>query len=300
MRGWLSLNARVLAPELPGELEGALRLSWEKELSGVGAGLPQRVFSVSRGQLPEVPAQATAGVWPIMERPTPAHWHRNELWLQDGLYLKVSAEGAELVWERHLPPPPPEAWMLALTEAHRAGGWLPLHAAAIAGANELAAGGAVAMTGQSGAGKSTATLRLSALGSRVLAEDRTFWHAPSGLVAGLDRYLRAFDDSLERFAPHLLTEPCQRDGKGKRLLPLPEGGAAPLRALLLLGPAQTLGGAERVRALWDTTGLPLTALGREQVQAGVQKLLPLFAAQTVTRETVIPTVQRLLTDPPDS
>ncbi|GAA5502788.1 hypothetical protein Dxin01_02535 [Deinococcus xinjiangensis] len=296
--GWQSLDALVVGADLPDQAEQMLRHLWEKPL-----GLAQRTFELQGGELPPVPAAATSGVWTVMERPISAQWHGDELWLE-GLYMRVSAAGASLIWAQQAAFPNPEVWMLALTEAHRAGGWLPLHAAAVA-----QAGRAVALTGVSGAGKSTALLRLGALGYDLLAEDRCFWHAPSGQVAGLDRYLRAFEDSLQRFAPQHLAAQPERDSKGKRLLPLPPAPAAQLCALLLLGPPQTLteqrlsspshssrnlSGAERVRALWDTTGLPLTHTGRQQVQRGLERLLPLLFPQTVDRETALLRVQAAL------
>lgn len=219
-----------------------------------------------------------------MEQSVHALWHGDELWLGD-LYAQVSAHKAILLGQHA----PEAAWALALTEAHRAGGWLPLHAAVFA-----RAGRAVALTGTSGAGKSTAALRLLEAGYSVIAEDRAFWHSSNGQIAGLDQYLRAFDDSVERFAPSQQATAVGRDPKGKLLLPLPANEAATLVCLLAFGDGLALPLPQRVRLLWETTGVPLTDSARHAVQQGIGQLLPLVRPQTVTRETVLETVKTLL------
>ena len=45
-----------------------------------------------------------------------------------------------------------------------------------------------------------------------------------------------------------------------------------------------MSGAERVRSLWETTGVPLTAQGRAAAQRGVAALAPLYAPQPLSRD----------------
>lgn len=144
------------------------------------------------------------------------------------------------------------AWALALSEAQRTAGWLPLHAS-------LAAreGRALAVSGPSGAGKSTAALRLLGLGYDILAEDQAWIRGQDVVCSGLDASLRVFPDSLERFA---LAQKGRADGPdvmGKLYLPLPHAGsAAVLTQLLLLSPDASgpLTRAAQVRGLWEASG----------------------------------------------
>lgn len=295
---WFSLGARVVVEDLSPELVAVLKNFWEDTCALPDDG---RTLTLRVGALLPVPADAQAETLPLMEQ-TVSLWRAgNELWVPQLLHLKVQPGGAlftlapEASSQQEWPPALLEAWTLFFTEAHRAGGWLPLHAAVISHQ-----GRAVAVSGVSGAGKSTATLRLSA-DYAVLAEDRAFWQASSGRVAGLDRCLRLFPESVERFAPHLqaLAERAPRDAKGKYMLPLSAlTGPSQLAALLCFAPPGSaplaLSAAERVRAVWEMTGFPLTALAREEVQRGIGRLLPLLAQEPITRETAIERVKALL------
>lgn len=305
MSGWVSLGAAVEGG--PPGLTPALRDFWEDRSGPHPDG---RVLHLRAGELPPLAPGVTRQHLPLTGQ-TVAVWRSgDELWLADALHLRVTAGGATLTFTPLAGHPDAlELWSLALTEAHRAGGWLPLHAALI-----VREGRAVALSGVSGAGKSTAALRLLAGGWSVLAEDRAFWHAPTGQVAGLDRSLRAFPDSVERFAPALLPQALAgpRDARGKLLLPLPPVHAeATLSAVLLFAgghgpdlppPALTpptftpppLAPTRRVQALWELTGVPLTTRARTEVQAGVSRLLPLLSARPVTRDTVLARVRELL------
>lgn len=223
---------------------------------------------------------------PLAEQTAMVYWHGDELWA-DHLWARISAAHSVVTLTRDTALD--AAWSLAMTEAHRAAGWLPLHAAVIVRGER-----AVAITGVSGAGKSTATLRLLNLGYSVLGEDRAFWRAATGEIWGLDRFLRTFDDSLDRWAPQWRPDSPQRDIKGKVMLPLPLRPPAQLVAVLVLGDARPLSTAERVRLTWEMTGLPLTQPARAEVQRNVPRLLPLLQPQAVNREQVIQAVQALL------
>lgn len=287
---WPSLDALVHTPDLSPQAAHALRHFWESPPGGPGAAqASRRTLHVRTADLSPVMAGAHAHALKVMERDLSAHVLHDDLWLDDGqgrLHLHAARGEVHVAGD-----PGPEAWSVALTEFHRAGGWLPLHAAVLARAGSETARPAVAVTGVSGAGKSTATLRLAGAGYAVLAEDRAFWSAPTGQVAGLDRHLRAFEDSLRTFAPQLLSGLAGRDSKGKGLVPLPPAAPATLRELLLLRPeVSPLSSAERVRTLWELTGVPLTEQARAQVQAGVMSLLPLLRSTPVSRASVLEAV----------
>ncbi|MFC3605365.1 hypothetical protein [Deinococcus soli (ex Cha et al. 2016)] len=252
-----------------------------------------RELSVRRGPLPPAPGEGT--VLSLMNRDVRVHWTAHDLWiggalhLQSGLTRSVLTLGTDDVTA--------EAAALAMTELHRAGDWLPLHASVVA-----RGGHAVAITGPSGAGKSTALLRLLQQGYDVIAEDRSVWHAPTGLIVGMDRSLRAYTRSLELFAPDWLGRlPLPQDQHGKWQLPLAELQSAPtaparLRRLLLLGAPPHHERSASVRAVWEATGRPLLPAGAHATQRGVQRLLLQVGVQGVNRDTVMSAVQTLLPD----
>ncbi|WP_291423390.1 hypothetical protein [Deinococcus sp.] len=300
MNSWNSLDAQVQSELTPAQ-DSELRALWENPVlhsqgseslapsaqAAVGLHSGRRSIEL-RGGVPPLPAGASCASLTLMDSRVEAAWNESRLWLDD-LYTEVGQHSSRLLVGKG--GASAAAWALALTEVQRAGGWLPLHAAVVARGEK-----AVAITGVSGAGKSTATLRLLGLGLRVICEDRAFWHAASGEVRGLDRWLRAFDDSVDTFAPQLRAQAlAQRDIKGKLLVPLtPDAGAAQLIEILALGDGNVMNNAGRVKLLWETTGYPLTRPARDAAQHGVGRLLPLLRAQTVTRQTVLGAVQELL------
>ncbi len=300
MNRWSSLDAQVQSELTPAQ-DSELRALWENPVLPAEGSEPlapsaqaavqphpdSRRIELREG-VPPQPVGASHAALTLMDLPVEAAWNESRLWLDD-LYTEVGQHSSRLLVGKG--GASAVAWSLALTEVQRAGGWLPLHAAVVA-----RGGKAVAITGVSGAGKSTATLRLLGLGFRVICEDRAFWHAASGEVRGLDRWLRAFDDSVDTFAPQLRDQAlAQRDIKGKLLLPLtPDAGAAQLLEVLALSDGSVMDSAGRVRLLWETTGYPLTRPARDAVQHGVGRLLPLLRAQTVTRHNVLDAVQELL------
>lgn len=288
-RLWYSLGARVeVSAAFPEAFDLALREFWEEE-GGQDEG--RRLVWQACDEV-IAPAEAKGQTVSLLEAEWTVGVLGNEFWVPGVLHGQLDGTGATFSLTPEAVARFPsllEVISLALTEAQRAGGWLPLHAATVAQGNR-----AVAISGVSGAGKSTATLRLRGEGYAVLSEDRTFWQAETGLVAGLDRYLRAFEDSLQTFAPHLLSASVGRDIKGKHLLPLAQAGRAELEAVLLFSPSERLSAAERVRAVWEMSGVPLTDLARQQAQLAVGKLLPLLPPEPVTRQTVLEQVRSRL------
>lgn len=268
---------------VPADLTDALRNDW---------GVPgpvgrRRSVTVSLGPLPPVPEDARSVQVALPEWTVEARVSGDDVWLGGALHLCAGPHGADLT----VTPAGAgqDVWAVAFTEIHRAAGWVPLHAALVGGP-----AGAVAITGPSGAGKSTACLRLQAAGWTVLAEDRA-WFGPAGQVLGLDRVLRAFDDSLALFAPQDSGVNGPRDSKGKRMLPLPPAGIAPpLVAVLLLGDGSAPEPAERVRLAWEASGVPLTASGQRAAQDGIQRLVRGPAWQAVTRADVPDAVASVL------
>lgn len=289
--GWFSLGAHVIS-DLPEAVDRLLR----SHLGDAGAGIQPdgrafritvgRVTASREGQQVQFPGSAMHD-WHI-------HYREKAFWIPGVFRAEIDERHVEFRVEQaclentgdHL-----ELFSLAFAEAHRAGGWLPLHAATVARGSR-----AVAISGVSGAGKSTAVLRLWNHGFRVVAEDRTFWHAESGQVAGLDRCLRVFDDSIGHFPPVSLTGIVGRDAKGKGLLPLQRSdGAASLDRLFLFAPREAITLAQKVRAVWEMTGVPLTSLAREQAQRNVTRLIPLVHSVGITRESVMDDVSFALT-----
>jgi hypothetical protein len=180
--------------------------------------------------------------------------------------------------------------LLLLSELHRARGWLPLHASTAA-----LNGRAVSITGPSGAGKSTAALRLAGLGYAILAEDQTWLHPETRRVHGLDRWLRAYPDSLERFAPQLLPQSQGTDVYGKHLLPLSgTREAATLEALLLLGQPTEIPAAQSTRLLWEAGGLPLTPTSQQATARALGEMIRAKNIQGTEREGAIAEVQQRL------
>lgn len=218
-----------------------------------------------------------------------------ELWLgaDGGVGLRATPDGAELRAARE---PAQAELLLALAEAARLRGWWPLHAAVAA-----RGGRAVAVCGASGAGKSTAALRLHGAGYTVLAEDRAWVWPPDAEIVGLDRELRLRPGSLERFAPGVVAGELEQDAHGKRLLPLPPSAAgARLLAVLHLEPdlppgtvPEPLSGAERVRRLFEAGGVPLTPSARAAAAQGAARLARL-PGERVGREGLLQAVSRVL------
>jgi hypothetical protein len=160
----------------------------------------------------------------------------------------------------------------ALCEALRASGLVPLHAAAAippAGAT-----GATAFLGRSGAGKSTTLLRLMEAGWTPLAEDLSWIDPPTGTLYGWDRGVHLWPHTVAAFLPGLADAPWRAGADGKLFLAYSDLGVTGARsasldrvALLLRAPDgdaswEPLEPRDCVRALWESTGVPLTPRGR--------------------------------------
>ncbi|MHA0040283.1 hypothetical protein [Deinococcus sp. PEB2-63] len=251
---------------LTGDLNDAQRHLLAYDWAFAGPRPATRPVSVRTGPLPAAPDGPTQAV-ALPDRVIPVQRRGDDLWLNAELHLRLLTGGAELTVPHA--GAARDVWALALTELHRAAGWLPLHAALIGTPTH-----AVLIGGPSGAGKSTACLRLRAAGLTVHAEDRA-WAHPDGHALGMDRTLRAYRDSLDRFAPHLLpaAATAPRDPRGKIVLPLQPQPPVTLRGVLLLGEGGPLSTPERVRHAWELTGVPLTAAGRAAATHSVQALL---------------------------
>lgn len=279
---WPSLGLSLGTADLTDDLVRTLQARWQT------SALADQPLAVTcrPGALPPHPEHPPQTV-SVSNSQIEVWAHGEELWLGQHLHVQLAPNPRITV----APGPVSEAaWLLALAELHRLSGWLPLHAATVGRGEQ-----AVSITGVSGAGKSTAALRLAGAGWTVLAEDQTWVHAVTLRVTGLDRFLRTYPDSLERFAPHLNAQVQGQDAYGKQLLPLtPPVTPSRLTALLFFGLPPRPGPAERVRGLWECTGLPLLTRTRASTARSVSLLLQQLEVQGTTRETVMTQVDERL------
>jgi hypothetical protein len=214
--------------------------------------------------------------------------HSGGAWLAGdrdaGVRLQLAHDGAEIVvWgaDREDGRAPFAALYVAICEALRASGLVPLHAA-VASPPE---GGAVALLGPSGTGKSTTLLRLVAAGWTPIAEDLSWLDPTDSVLYGWDRGVRLWPGTAERFIPGLAAAPWRAGPDGKRFLDwrvlgAPERRAARLTALVLItrDPAaatawEPLPAREAVRALWEAVGVPLSERGRAVTAAAAPTLV---------------------------
>jgi len=183
---------------------------------------------------------------------------------------------------------------VALTEALRVSGLLPLHAA-VASRGDAA----LAWLGPSGSGKSITLLFAQRAGWRAVAEDLC-WIEPESLRAcGWDHGIRVWPDALERFFPDLADAATMPDGK--RFIPYHRIGALEPRSCTLSRVAilgRAAGGPSRwepatahetVRALWEASGLPLLDSSRHAAARCVARLVRrLPAARLVRGDSELP------------
>lgn len=282
---WTSLDAQVVTEGLHPAAVGALRDRWGHPAFGAS----RRLIVVRRGTVPARPEPGQDA--PAGPGGTAVRVRGDELWIGASLYLRVGESGTEVTAQGDGHTVPEAAWTLALAEAHRAAGWLSLHAAVLTTQGEQGA----ALGGPSGAGKSTAALRWAAAGGGLAAEDQTWVWPGTGQAVGLDRWLRSSEEGVRRFAPGLLARAEGFDAHGKLRLPLISPGAGvTLSTLLVFGVPTQPTAPERVRALWEASGVPLSALGRRQAAAGVTALLARLSIRGVTRETVLEAAHQTL------
>ncbi len=272
---WASLGLTLDTEGLPDAAAQQLRDRWATPPLN-----PAPLAVVCRtGALPGSPEGAPQHV--TVSNAQVAVWiGSDELWISGELYLRLSPRPEILVSPEGVSE---AAWLLAIAELQRLSGWLPLHAATVAQDDH-----AVSVTGVSGAGKSTAALRFAAQSWTVLAEDQTWVHPASMRVTGLDRYLRTYLDSLDRFAPELKAQIQGQDAYGKQMLPLkPPAEPAELRGLLVFGLPPQPAAAESVRAVWECTGIPLFPATRKVAAQAVGELLRGLRVQGTNREGVL-------------
>jgi hypothetical protein len=130
-----------------------------------------------------------------------------------GVAVRFGTDQAEIrVWGR-LQPHHLAALYLALSEALRASGLIPMHAAVVVRNDE-----ATALAAPSGTGKTTTLLRLLAAGWTPLAEDLAWLDPDSLTLFGWDRGIRLWPEAIERFLPHLADAPWTTDPDGKLFL----------------------------------------------------------------------------------
>jgi len=199
-----------------------------------------------------------------------------------GLRLDLGGRAARIrLWGLDEQPDPAPLYVglqVVLTEAMRASGLMPLHAA-------IAARGAaaVAWLGTGGAGKSTTLLRAARAGWRPVAEDLSWLEPESLRVWGWDRGVRVWPDTIERFFPEYADAPALPDGK--RDIPYDRLGAdhartCTLSRLALLHRDEESAASSRtevkprevVRALWEATGVPLSDAAREAAGRAIAHL----------------------------
>jgi hypothetical protein len=179
------------------------------------------------------------------------------------------------------------ALFVALAEAVRWTGLVPLHAAVVA-----RDGNATALLGRSGTGKSTTLLRAAELGWTVLSEDFA-WLDPVSLdVHGWDRGVHVWPETLEGVVPQFAGLPWTPVSDGKLFLPFhhltgQRATSARLTRVVSLvrddGPAgwSPLSAGDAVRALWECTGVPLADAARAANAAVISHLLRTVEIRTL-------------------
>ncbi len=294
------LGRRFAARHVPNRLAEWLRAGWDfPELSA-----PAQRFAIDLDVVAAAPAGARDDWMPlevvvpgrtIRFRSDGRRWETGDA--AAGLFMELRDDGAALeLWgSEHQADPAAlhHGVYVALTEALRASGLVPLHAAVAARGDA-----AVAWLGASGIGKSTTLLRAVEAGWRAVAEDLC-WLEPATLrVYGWDRGVRCWPETLERFFPLLRGAEAAPDGK--RIIPYDRLGVraprtATLTRIALLdraagGPSRVEAATARdlVRSLWEATGVPLSDRSREVTADAVARLSRLPVAKLVLGSTPPP------------
>lgn len=278
MSTWTSLDLTLDTSALPESMEAALRDRWETH-SGTPSPYP---VTVQVADFPDLTAPERTVT--VSNAITALRTTKGQVQIGPAL-LHLTPDHATLTLRT--PELPELTALLLLSELHRARGWLPLHASTAA-----LNGRAVSITGPSGAGKSTAALRLASLGYTILAEDQTWLHPATRRVHGLDRWLRVYPDSLERFAPQLLPQSQGTDVYGKHLLSLGRTReAATLEALLFLGQPADIPAAQATRLLWEASGLPLSPTSQQATAHAIGEVVKRVVMKGTNREDLVIDIQ---------
>lgn len=210
---------------------------------------------------------------------------RGDEWVWSGgearVHLRLAGDGARIRFRFGADVFP--ALYVAVSEALRASGLVPLHAAVV-----VRGGVATALAAPSGTGKTTTLVRLLGRGWSPLAEDLSWLDPGTGTLYGWDRGLRLWSDGLARLGAELAAAPWTTDPDGKRFLDwaalgVPRVQSARLARVVLLQRdavrptgLEPLSPREAVRVLWEATGVPLSAGVRATVNESVTRLVREF------------------------
>jgi hypothetical protein len=180
------------------------------------------------------------------------------------------------------------AMHVALSEAMRTSGLIPLHAAVIA--NQ---GRAIALTGVSGAGKSTLLLRALEHGWAPVCDDFAWLDPVDGRVFGFDRGIRLAPAALD--AVHGAKRgPWIAAGDGKLLLryehaTVPRVESAVLIQLVELHRDNTRASRwdcmtprDAVRTWYESTGVAMCTQNRERLSAALSPLIASVETERLT------------------
>jgi hypothetical protein len=261
---------------------------------------PPHPYAIALETAASAPADP-AGAWTVRDVEIPGRTLRfrnaGDIWATGdagaGLRLELGREAARLlVWggaeggDADLY----HGLYVGLSEALRASGLVPLHAAVARRGHDT-----MAWLGASGIGKSTTLLFAVEAGWSPIAEDLC-WLEPETLrVHGWDRGVRCRPDTLDRFFPRWKGGEAAADGK--QLITYEHLGAGQPRTgtltrLAVLGQDATapsrwdpVNPREVVKALWEATGVPLGEWTRELGAAAVARLSRVPVARLVLGNT---------------
>jgi hypothetical protein len=192
------------------------------------------------------------------------------LWISsEGNAIKLSTRdrtvNLELFAERFTAP---GALMVAVIEALRISGLIPLHTS-IAVKDGLA----TAFVGQSGRGKTTTLITAIAHGYQPLCEDFALLEPQTRMVYPLDRGLRCLPDTLERLQKLFPNAKPSHFDRDKYVVPFetlaPRALQAELKHVYMLERdfeqptrLEPMRNVERVMALFSASGAPLSSTGK--------------------------------------
>jgi len=211
-----------------------------------------------------------------------------------GAHLEIAVDGAVMhawgvqgTWA-------PGRWplLLAIHEAVRASGLLPLHCAAAVRPGD---DGATAFLGPSGVGKSTTLVTLAQAGWAPVCEDYAWLDPASMRLHAWDHGLRLLPDALERLGPPftLTTGEPSAEKRAVAYEELAERygverlASARLQRLAWLvrdgGPSRwdALPRVAAVPVLWEAIGLPLTEPARRLVADHIAELVSSLELRTL-------------------
>lgn len=169
---------------------------------------------------------------------------------------------------------------LAICEALRSVGFAPLHAAVIAQQNN-----SIALTGASGAGKSTSVLHAFSRGWQPVSEDFAWLDLETGWVYGWDRVVRIDYAGAAQFRPNWQAEGWRFEPDGKLSIRYEQlAGWRPRKAqltrmaVLQQAPGcdsawEAIDQRDAVRVLFECAGIPLCQVNRDNFAAQVASLI---------------------------